>query len=79
MPHGPIKKAKWSTSRAVHRLLVDCAKPAENGTYFHNRNPRNLEMMKIAHRPDGYWLDSPGRCFWHKCVDLLAFSLIFVP
>lgn len=33
---------------------------------FINRNPRNLERMRIARKPDGYHLDKPGRKFWHK-------------
>lgn len=35
-------------------------------TYFVNRNPRNLENMRIAHKPNGYELDKPGRCFWNR-------------
>ncbi|XP_032526799.2 large ribosomal subunit protein uL18m [Danaus plexippus] len=35
---------------------------------FINRNPRNLERMRIARKPDGYHLDKPGRKFWHKLV-----------
>lgn len=59
-------RKKLMTSSKVHQLLMDCAKPAENVSYMHNRNPRNLEMMRIANRPDGYHLDEPGKCFWHK-------------
>lgn len=33
---------------------------------FVNRNPRNLERLRIARKPDGYHLDAPGRKFWHK-------------
>ncbi|CAK1541801.1 unnamed protein product [Leptosia nina] len=33
---------------------------------FVNRNPRNLERMRIGRKPDGYHLDKPGRKFWHK-------------
>ncbi|KAL4713636.1 hypothetical protein ACJJTC_002983 [Scirpophaga incertulas] len=35
---------------------------------FVNRNPRNLERMRIARKPDGYHLDNPGRKYWHKLV-----------
>lgn len=31
-----------------------------------NRNPRNLEKMRIAYKPNGYYLEKPGRCYWHK-------------
>ncbi|XP_031625747.1 39S ribosomal protein L18, mitochondrial [Contarinia nasturtii] len=52
----------------LYKMLMECRKPAENAIYMQNRNPRNLEMMKIAQRPDGYLLDMPGRCFWNKLV-----------
>ncbi|XP_004928945.1 large ribosomal subunit protein uL18m [Bombyx mori] len=35
---------------------------------FVNRNPRNLERMRIARKPDGYHLEKPGRKYWHKLV-----------
>ncbi|XP_045770604.1 39S ribosomal protein L18, mitochondrial [Maniola jurtina] len=35
---------------------------------FVNRNPRNLERMRIARKPDGYHLEKPGRKFWHKLI-----------
>jgi hypothetical protein len=35
---------------------------------FCNRNPRNLERLRIAWRPTGYHLEAPGREFWHKYV-----------
>ncbi|KAG7303192.1 hypothetical protein JYU34_011655 [Plutella xylostella] len=35
---------------------------------FVNRNPRNLERMRIARKPAGYHLDKPGRSYWHKLV-----------
>lgn len=34
--------------------------------YLVNRNPRNLEKLSIAYKPDGYHLDNPGRKFWNK-------------
>lgn len=33
-----------------------------------NRNPRNLERLRIARKPNGYHLEKPGRSFWHKLV-----------
>ncbi|KAK7870941.1 hypothetical protein R5R35_012161 [Gryllus longicercus] len=32
----------------------------------YNRNPRNLERMRIAYKPTGFHLEAPGREFWHK-------------
>lgn len=34
--------------------------------YVYNRNPRNLEKLRIAYKPAGYHLDVPDREFWHK-------------
>ncbi|GAB1864633.1 39S ribosomal protein L18, mitochondrial [Camponotus japonicus] len=31
-----------------------------------NRNPRNLERLRIARKPQGYHLEKPGCMFWHK-------------
>lgn len=33
---------------------------------FTNRNPRNLEKIRIGYKPDGYHVDKPGKCYWHK-------------
>jgi len=34
--------------------------------FVQNRNPRNLERLRIGNKPDGWWLDKPGRCYWNK-------------
>lgn len=39
---------------------------AEGQKFLTNRNPRNLEFLRIANKPEGYALDKPGRCFWNK-------------
>jgi hypothetical protein len=31
-----------------------------------NRNPRNLERMRIGLKPQGFNLETPGKSFWHK-------------
>lgn len=31
-----------------------------------NRNPRNLERLRIGYKPDGYHVDAPGKSYWHK-------------
>lgn len=33
---------------------------------FINRNPRSLEKIRIGYKPDGYHIDKPGKCCWHK-------------
>lgn len=57
---------KLFPSYRVLGKLRDAEKPAADGIFVHNRNPRNLEMMKIAYKPGGYHLERPGRNFWHK-------------
>ena len=31
-----------------------------------NRNPRNLELLRIARKPVGWTLEKPGREYWHR-------------
>ncbi|CAG7722373.1 unnamed protein product [Allacma fusca] len=33
-----------------------------------NRNPRNLEKLRIGEKPSGWNLDNPGNCYWNKIV-----------
>ncbi|XP_043276598.1 39S ribosomal protein L18, mitochondrial [Venturia canescens] len=40
----------------------------ENTKSLQNRNPRNLELLRIARKPTGWHLEKPGREFWHKLV-----------
>lgn len=68
-------RPKLVNSRRLRNMLVDCSKPAEDATYMYNRNPRNLEMMRIAYRPTGYHLDMPGRSFWNKWVLTVTFKI----
>lgn len=36
-------------------------------TTFVNRNPRNLERMRIGYKPNGYHVEKPGEyTYWHK-------------
>lgn len=44
---------------------------------FYNRNPRNLERLRIAYKPSGYHLDVKGKDFWHKYV-FFFFNLFFL-
>lgn len=40
----------------------------ENCIEVTNRNPRNLERLLIARKPQGYHLEKQFRNFWHKYV-----------
>lgn len=53
-------------SAHVARKISKLNTVLENGRYMVNRNPRNLEKLCIAMKPDGYHLDNPGRRFWNK-------------
>jgi len=34
--------------------------------FVNNRNPRNLEKLRIADKPQGWELDQEGRSYWNK-------------
>ncbi|KOC64558.1 39S ribosomal protein L18, mitochondrial [Habropoda laboriosa] len=38
----------------------------QNCKEIRNRNPRNLERLRIARKPKGYALDKCGESYWHK-------------
>ncbi|XP_057663853.1 39S ribosomal protein L18, mitochondrial [Diorhabda carinulata] len=38
----------------------------EVATMLTNRNPRNLERLRIGYKPDGYHVDALGKRYWHK-------------
>lgn len=57
---------KFPVNSQILKKIQSTIAPKAGETYLINRNPRNLEHMRIAHKPNGYELDTPGRCFWHK-------------
>ncbi|XP_037942080.1 39S ribosomal protein L18, mitochondrial-like [Teleopsis dalmanni] len=50
----------------VLRKLKKLSLPKEGQQYVINRNPRNLEKLRVAYKPNGYLLEKPGRSYWHK-------------
>lgn len=50
----------------VLRKIQKLSQPTPGNSYLINRNPRNLEFLRIAVKPSGYGLDKPGKQFWHK-------------
>lgn len=62
---------KLPVSSAIMKRIKKTIQPAEGETYLVNRNPRNLEFLRVAHKPVGYKLDKPGRSFWNKYVSFL--------
>lgn len=57
---------KFQNSRDIYRRLQQTLEPKNGEAYMVNRNPRNLEFLRIANKPAGYKLDNPGRQFWNK-------------
>jgi hypothetical protein len=59
-----LKIKSLNTTRQVQTnasLLDNCIE-------IRNNNPRNLELMQIARKPEGYALDNPasGISYWNK-------------
>ncbi|XP_031835033.1 mitochondrial ribosomal protein L18 [Nomia melanderi] len=52
----------------VKRQVHGNAEIIANCKEVRNRNPRNLERLRIARKPIGYALDKQGFSYWHKLV-----------
>lgn len=62
-----------------HTILSQLVRFTSSFPEFVNRNPRNLEKLRIARKPDGYHLEKPGRKYWHKyVVNLFNFYLLCI-
>jgi large subunit ribosomal protein L18 len=60
---------KFPRNKQVLRRIQETFKPKDVEQYVINRNPRNLEFLRIAHKNKGYELDqkfSKNAGFWHK-------------
>ncbi|XP_053687703.1 39S ribosomal protein L18, mitochondrial [Sabethes cyaneus] len=55
-----------SSSKRIFHKIQELNKCNVDTRYIINRNPRNLERLRIAYRADGYHLEKPGRSYWHK-------------
>lgn len=60
----PLKTSPFMSIASIARGIVT----NDVSPTFYNRNPRNLERLRIAYKPSGYHLEAPGREFWHKYV-----------
>ncbi|XP_015522267.1 large ribosomal subunit protein uL18m [Neodiprion pinetum] len=58
---GFVKSSLRASSRTIHGN----AELIENCNAVKNRNPRNLELLRIARKPSGYHLDRQVREYWH--------------
>ncbi|XP_076236683.1 mitochondrial ribosomal protein L18 isoform X2 [Calliopsis andreniformis] len=50
------------------RQLHSNAEIVSNCKEIRNRNPRNLERLRIARKPCGYSLEKPGYSYWQRLV-----------
>ncbi|XP_065087595.1 large ribosomal subunit protein uL18m [Ochlerotatus camptorhynchus] len=55
-----------ASSKRVFHKIQELNKCTEGARFIVNRNPRNLERLRVAYRNDGYHLEKPGRNYWHK-------------
>lgn len=55
-----------SLNNLIKRQIHGNAEIIENCKEIINRNPRNLERLRIARKPIGYVLDTREITFWHK-------------
>ncbi|XP_008559585.1 39S ribosomal protein L18, mitochondrial [Microplitis demolitor] len=58
----------FNLSKVNIKKIHSNAALVDNCTSINNRNPRNLEYLRIAHRPHGYHLEKVIPSFWHKLV-----------
>lgn len=56
------------TSAYIGRKIKKLSEAKDGVQYMVNRNPRNLERLRIGYKPDGYRLNKPGHCYWHRLV-----------
>ncbi|KAJ8972099.1 hypothetical protein NQ314_000325 [Rhamnusium bicolor] len=52
--------------KQCRQASTNLSKNGDIAPVFTNRNPRNLEKIRVAYKPDGYHVEKPGRRFWHK-------------
>lgn len=55
-----------ASSKRIFHKIQDINKCVDGSRFIVNRNPRNLERLRVAYRNDGYHLEKPGRNYWHK-------------
>lgn len=60
---------KFPIQNNIINRLAETVKVLPTETYKVNRNPRNLEFLRIAYKNRGYDLDAPfskDANYWHK-------------
>uniref|UniRef100_A0A1B6MEG2 Large ribosomal subunit protein uL18m n=1 Tax=Graphocephala atropunctata TaxID=36148 RepID=A0A1B6MEG2_9HEMI len=66
----PLRLSVRQDKCCLGRLLSSVASNTDTGSssFFYNRNPRNLERLRIALKPTGFFLDKPGKSYWNKLI-----------
>ncbi|XP_034941949.1 39S ribosomal protein L18, mitochondrial [Chelonus insularis] len=62
----PSRLLLANISRIQAHAVHNNAALLENCQHINNRNPRNLELMRIALKPTGYFLEQHIPSYWHK-------------
>lgn len=60
------KRFKVISTFKLRYFSNNVSSPFEISNTFINRNPRNLEKLRIGYKPDGYHVDKSGKNYWHK-------------
>ncbi|CAH1997925.1 unnamed protein product [Acanthoscelides obtectus] len=60
------KTIRLAEKLGISRFASTAVSGNEVSQVFTNRNPRNLEKMRIGYKPDGFHVDSLGKRYWHK-------------
>lgn len=55
-----------SRSKSVFNKLKEIHNIEPSAKYLFNRNPKNLEKLRVAYQNDGFFLEKPGSSFYNK-------------
>lgn len=62
---------RFPNAKSVLTKLATIYEKDSNQTFLYNRNPKNLEKLKIAYNHDGFHLEKPGKTFYNKYLNNL--------
>lgn len=65
---------RFNNLKSLRNLSTTAVSNGEISPVLTNRNPRNLEKMRIGYKPDGYHVEKKTKRFWHRFVSFYYFS-----
>lgn len=65
---------RFPRSKSVLTKLSAINQKEATQTFLYNRNPKNLEKLKIAYNHNGYHLEKPGKTFYNKYENIIFFK-----